>query len=94
MRGALRLVGMLDWLSAILAILEMRGLANANAQTSPELGIVAMRGTVLIGVVLIGFASGIALFSLASSSDPKKWGATFVVAGLLAPALLLFSVVH
>lgn len=88
-RNALRLVAIIDWLSVAWAMVEWRRLSNANVQTSPEAGVVALFGIWLVVIGFLGVTSGIGLASLASSSNPEKLGAVAILVGLPAPILLL-----
>jgi hypothetical protein len=64
-RTRLRLVAIVNWLCAILAKVQWTRLSNANVQTSPEGGVLALLGIVVLATIVLGLVSGVALMSAA-----------------------------
>jgi hypothetical protein len=57
MRRALWGLGIVDWLSALGALAQLRMLKNTDAQTSPDTGAVLVFGVAMVAVILFGLAS-------------------------------------
>lgn len=93
MRAALWLVAIVDFCCVLLAMVGWARLSKVEASTGQDaFGAGLLRIELLVIIVLLGLASCGVLSLLARSSNPTKWGAVAIFAGLsVAAGFALFT---